>query len=356
MKNKMMGYLIIVLTLIMISACSSSSEEVANENGEYKFKMANVSEKSNIVSEGLEKFSEIVEEKSDGKIEVEIIHDSQLGTGVETFEAVRDNNLDFAADSFANLKSVTPAFEAFHLPFLFESKEQAWNGFYDEEVQEMLNDELSENNLRFFSLLDMGGPRQISTTNYKVESLDDLTKKKLRASRSPMEVEMQKSWGASGETVDWPDVPESLRLGMVDGITVSYPYILSAKLYEGDLINYIADINSQWYAYVTVVNEDTWSELPEDIQEILTESIREAEDWHNDYVKEKVEQDIADLREEGVEIYSIPDSAYEEIKQKTIDATWDKFIGEPGVSQEKVDAIEDAKGSAGDRDWGYSLE
>src|SRR5699024_9824516 len=289
-----------------------------------KFKMANVSEKSNIVSEGLEKFSEIVEEKSDGKIEVEIIHDSQLGTGVETFEAVRDNNLDFAADSFANLKSVTPAFEAFHLPFL--------------------------------SLLDMGGPRQISTTNYKVESLDDLTKKKLRASRSPMEVEMQKSWGASGETVDWPDVPESLRLGMVDGITVSYPYILSAKLYEGDLINYIADINSQWYAYVTVVNEDTWSELPEDIQEILTESIREAEDWHNDYVKEKVEQDIADLREEGVEIYSIPDSAYEEIKQKTIDATWDKFIGEPGVSQEKVDAIEDAKGSAGDRDWGYSLE
>src|SRR5699024_4910395 len=304
MKNKMMGYLIIVLTLIMISACSSSSEEVANENGEYKFKMANVSEKSNIVSEGLEKFSEIVEEKSDGKIEVEIIHDSQLGTGVETFEAVRDNNSDFAADSFANLKSVTPAFEAFHLPFLFESKEQAWNGFYDEEVQEMLNDELSENNLRFFSLLDMGGPRQISTTNYKVESLDDLTKKKLRASRYPMEVEMQKSW----------------------------------------------------YAYVTVVNEDTWYELPEDIQEILTESIREAEDWHNDYVKEKVEQDIADLREEGVEIYSIPDSAYEEIKQKTIDATWDKFIGEPGVSQEKVDAIEDAKGSAGDRDWGYSLE
>jgi len=349
MKSKLVLIITMLSILFIINGCSNE------EKSEYKFTMANVSEDSNIVTAGLEKFAELAEEKSDGDIEIEVVNDSQLGTGVETFEAVRDDNLDFAADSFANLKSVTPAFEAFHLPFMFESKQQAWDAFYDDDVQEVLNDELSEENLQFFSLLDMGGPRQIATSDIKIDSTDDLVGKKIRASRSPMEVAMQEAWGASGEVVDWADVPESFRLGMVDGVTVSYPYILSAKLYEGGGVDHIADINAQWYAYVTVVNEDTWEDLPKDVKEILTESVEEAEEWHTDYVKEEVEEDIKNLQDEGVEIYSLSDELYEKYKDVTKEETWDKFIGEPGVSQEKVDLIEDAKGSVEEEGWGYDV-
>lgn len=356
--KKVMLFMFLITVTLLISGCGSSAKDSADvDEGKenYNFKMSNVSEESNIVSAGLIKFAELANEKSDGRITIDVVHGSQLGTGVETFEAVRNGNLDFAADSFANLNTVTPAFEIFHLPFLFESKSQAFSAVLDEDVMEVVNDELGEQGVQFFSVLDMGGPRQISTSDVKVEQVSDLAGKKIRASRSPMEVTMHEAWGAVGQTVDWAEVPEAVRLGMVDGITVSYPYIRSANLHEGNLIKYIADINAQWFSYVTVVNKDMWEEIPEEIQEILTESAREAEEWHNNFAGEKVEEDIAILQEAGVDIYSLSDDAYEEIKQLTIDKVWDKFIGDPGISQEKLDLIKDAMGPVGDDGWGYTV-
>ncbi|MBO1001855.1 TRAP transporter substrate-binding protein [Pseudogracilibacillus auburnensis] len=352
--RRMIIPVVLLIMIAIVGGCGSSASGNEGEP-EYKFKMSNVSEESNVVSAGLEKFAELANSKSDGRIQIDVIHGAQLGTGVETFEAVRNGNLDFAADSFANLNSVTPAFEIFHLPFLFESKEQAWNAVLDENVMGLVNEELGEQGVRFFSVLDMGGPRQIATTDFKIEKINDLTGKSIRASRSPMEVAMHEAWGAAGQTVDWPEVPESLRLGMVDGVTVSYPYIRSASLHEGNLVKYIADVNAQWFSYVTVVNQDMWDGLPEDIQEILTEAAREAEEWHHEYVGEKVEEDIQILTEAGVEIYTLPEETYEELKEMTIDKVWDQFIGDPGISQEKLDLIQEAKGPVGDKGWGYTI-
>lgn len=352
--KKIFSLIVLILIITIVSACGSSTEEEAKVV-EYNFKMSNVSEESNIVSAGLEKFAELAASKSNGRIKIDVVHGAQLGSGVETFEAVKSGNLDFAADSFANLNSVTPAFEIFHLPFLFESKAQAWNAALDESVMDVVNGELHEEGVQFFSILDMGGPRQIATTDTKIEKLEDLSGLSIRASRSPMEVAMHESWKSAGQTVDWPEVSESLRLGMTDGVTVSYPYIRSASLHEGNLVKYIANVDVQWFAYVTVVNEDMWNNLPKDIQEILTESAREAEEWHHEYAGEKVEEDIKILTDAGVEIYSLPEEVHEELKKVTIDEVWDKFIGQPGISEEKLELIQEAKGSAGDDKWGYSI-
>src|SRR5699024_11286004 len=83
-----------------------------------------------VTSYGLNKFAELAAEKSDGDIKIDVLHGGQLGSGVETFEAVKNGNLDMAADSFANLASLTPDFEVFHLPFLFESRDNILNATY----------------------------------------------------------------------------------------------------------------------------------------------------------------------------------------------------------------------------------
>ena len=75
---------------------------------------------------------------------------------------------------------------------------------------------------------EIGGPREIGTSSKKIETAADLAGMKFRASRSPLEIASHEAWGAAGVTVDWPETPEALRLGMVDGLTVPYASFYSA--------------------------------------------------------------------------------------------------------------------------------
>ncbi|MGM0562316.1 MAG: TRAP transporter substrate-binding protein [Pseudomonadota bacterium] len=351
--GKSIGSALVCTAVLVVMGATSA---VAQSEEEYTFRLANVLSETDVTAYGINKFAELVSEKSDGRIEIEVFHGGQLGSGVETFEAVKNGNLDFAADSFANLATITPAFEVFHFPFLFESRQQMLNAMGSEKVQARVNEELEPVNLEWFTTFEIGGPREVGTSDIKIESAEDLEGMKFRASRSPLEIASHEAWGAAGVTVDWPETPESVRLGMVDGLTVPYASFYSAKFHEGDLINYILDLNFQNYASVLVVNAEQYAELPEDVRSILEEAAAEAKDWHIDFVSDYITENIAEMKEAGVEVYSLPEEEYEKIRDKTVDTVWPEFIGQEGISQEKLDLIREEAGPVGDGGWGYSID
>lgn len=351
--------------LLVFSGCVGSGineEETSNSNNddtdaEYTFEVANVLAEDDVSSEGLKKFAELAEEKSDGKIKIEIRHGGQLGSGIETFEAVENGNIDMAADSFANLKKLTNAFEVFHLPFIFESKQQAQNAFNDEEVKEEVDNELSEKSLKWFGSFDIGGPRVIGTANEKIDSFSDLSGLQFRASQSPLEIASQEAWDAKGVTVDWPETPESLDTGMVDGLTVPYASLYSAKLFEGGVVENVVDAPFQWYSSVTVVNSEKWEELPEDIQNNLEEAVEEAEDWHVDYVDDYVTENIEEMKEAGLEINEFSNEEYNKFKKETKDMVWEEYVDDETISEDMLDLILDKRGEVGEEgDWGYDVD
>ena len=320
------------------------------------FRLANVLAPTDVTAAGIDKFAELVDQKSEGRLKVEVFHGGQLGSGVETFEAVKNGNLDFAADSFANLATITPAFEVFHFPFLFESRSQLLNAMESKAVQDRVNEELAPANLRWFTTFEIGGPREVGTSKKKIEKAEDLAGMKFRASRSPLEIGSHEGWGAAGVTVDWPQTPEAVRMGMVDGLTVPYASFYSARFHEGGLIKYMLDLNFQNYASVMVVNAEKYAALPEDVRAILQEAAQEAHEWHVDYVADYVTQNVAEMKEAGVEIYRLPEAEYEKVKKMTIDGVWGKFVGQPGMEQDKIDLIQSEAGEIGDGGWGYSID
>jgi TRAP-type C4-dicarboxylate transport system substrate-binding protein len=322
---------------------------------EYTFKLSNVLSEQDVTAFGLNKFAELVDEKSDGRIAVEVFHGGQLGSGVETFEAVKNGYLDFAGDSFANLATITPAFEIFHFPFLFESRAQMLNALGSQKVKDEVNSELADVGLEWFATFEIGGPREVGTSNKKIETAADLAGMKFRASRSPLEIGSHESWGAAGVTVDWPGTPEAVRLGMVDGLTVPYASFYSAKFYEGGLIKYILDLNFQNYALVIAANAEKMAALPEDVRAVLEEASAEAQAWHVDFVSDYITKNIQEMKDAGVEIYSLPDAEYQKVRDMTVEAVWPRFVGQEGMSQEKLELIQSESGEIGDAGWGYAL-
>lgn len=341
----------------MVMACAlfpGTAMAQAALDKDYTFRFANVLSATDVTAFGIDKFAELAKEMSDGKITVQVFHGGQLGSGVETFEAVRNGHLDFAADSFANLASITPAFEVFHFPFLFESRAQLLGAMGSAAVQGQVNEELRPTNLKWFATFEIGGPRQVGTSRKKIGTAADLAGIKLRASRSPLEIASQEAWGAAGVTVDWPETPEALRLGMVDGLTVPYASFYSAKFHEGGLVKYILDLNFQNYASVIVVNHDKFEGLPPEVREILTKAAAEAQAWHVEFVSEYVTGNIAAMTAAGVEITTLPEADYVAVRDATIEKVWSQFVGRAGMSQEKIDLIKAEAGPVGDGGWGYT--
>ena len=315
---------------------------------DYKFKMANVLAPVHHISLGVDKFAELVEQKSEGKITIRTYHGGQLGSGKETFEAVQAGFMDMATDSYANLYTLTPAFEPFHLPYIFESRSQQLATFKSQKIIDKVDEQLNEVGLKWLMTAEFS-PRQIATSEKEINTPGDLNGMKLRASRSPLEIDAQGAWGASGVTIDWPSVPEALRTGIVDGETVGYDSIYAAKHYV-DSIKYFTELNFQTYGLAVVFNNEKWNALPDNVKAVIEESAREAEAWHADFLAKYVNDAKAEMIAAGSSVIVPDDATKAEFKKLVKESVWAKHIGN-GVDQEMVDLIMSEMGPAEEGEW-----
>ncbi len=338
----------IIATASIATLVFASSLQAQTIDKIYKLKMANVLSPVHHISLAVDKFAEITKEKSKGKIQIRIYHGGQLGSGKETFEAVQAGFMDMATDSYANLYTLTPAFEAFHLPYIFESRSQQLAAFQSQKVISKVDKELNKVGLKWLMTAEFA-PRQIATSEKEIKTPADLAGMKLRASRSPLEIDSQAGWNASGVTIDWPSVPEALRTGIVDGETVGYDSIYSAKHYV-DSIQYFTELNFQTYGLAVVFNNKKWNALPASVKNIIQESAREAEAWHKGFLAQYIKDAKAKMIASGSKIYVPSEEVQNEFKDLVKTSVWEKHVGKT-IDKEMVDLIISEMGPAEPGKW-----
>ena len=315
-KSMIIGVLAAVMAFLGASGAMSA---------EYELKLANVMPAGDHVALACDKLAELVKQKTGGKMIIKTFHGGQLGSGKETFEAVKTGFLDVAVDSYANMYTLTPAFEPFHLPYIFEARNQQLAAFKNKKVRGKVDDTLKKVGLKWLLALEYA-PRQIGTSKKAIKTPADLKGLKLRASRSPLEIATHKAWGATGVTIDWPSVPESLRMGLVDGETVGYDSMVSAKHYV-DSIRYVTELNFQSYGCSVVVNSKWWAKLPDWAKKALEEAAMETMKWHEDMFAGYVNKAKKTMIDAGVKVF-VPDAAgqknFRDIAKKKV---WPEFVG-----------------------------
>ena len=114
-------------------------------------------------------------------------------------------------------------------------------------------------------------------------------------------------------------------MGMVDGESVALGAYWAAKHHVG-LIKYIAMLNFQTYGYIVIVNADWYKKLPDDVKQILEESADEAERQHEEMLIPFINENIREMKEAGVEIYSLPPEEEKKFREAAMEV-WDHFVG-----------------------------
>jgi tripartite ATP-independent transporter DctP family solute receptor len=264
---------------------------------------------SHPVHRGLEELQRRVNERSGGRLQIDIFPNEQLGNETQCLEKVQAGTLDITKTSAAPIGNFVPAFKVFSLPYLFRDREHYWqvlDGPVGQEMLEVLGkkEDGNSSDLHGLGYFDSGS-RSFYTVD-PVGSPSELAGKKIRVMNDQVAMAMVKAMGGSPTPISFGELYTALKQGTVDGAENNPPSFVSSRHYE-ICKNYVLDHHAR-IPDVILMSSKVWETLSPDERDWLKGAVADASKFQREVWAEETENCMKTLREAGVNIVE-PDLA-----------------------------------------------
>jgi tripartite ATP-independent transporter DctP family solute receptor len=249
-----------------------------------------------------EQFKKTIEEKSGGKIQVQIFPNAQMGNERDTAQAVRLGSIEMGAIG-VGLMNWVPEMSITDAPFLWKSRAQCWNA-----ITGAFGDDLRKRSLEKGFVLsgwtDLGF-RAMTNNKLPINAVKDMQNLKMRVPNSKAYIAMMQATGASTVAVDLSELYLALRQGVADGQDTPSPVVKSNKYYE--VQKYISKTDHILTTAYTVTNPKFYDGLSADEQKVFWVSCKDADNHLRQYTT-KDELEVFDfLKAQGMQVNLNPD-------------------------------------------------
>jgi len=244
---------------------------------------------------GADRFKELAERYTEGKVTVEVYPNSQLYKDKEEMEALQLGAVQMLAPSLAKFGPLgAREFEAFDLPYIFQNKDDL-RKITDGEVGKRLLGLLESRGITGLAYWDNGF--KIMSANRPLHTPDDFLGLKMRIQSSKvLEAEM-KALDAVPQVMAFSEVYQALQTGVVDGTENPPSNMYTQKMHE---VQRHATLSNHGYlGYAVIVNKKFWDGLPADVRANLDRAMREATQYVNDIAEQEQEDSMAAMRAAG---------------------------------------------------------
>lgn len=280
------------------AAADSGSAEIVLKAGE-------VNPEDHIMGRVLNHFSELVSEKSNGRIKVEVYAGGQLGDERTEMQAIQMGALDiFRANTLTAGDFGANKMNLFALPYLFRDRDHLWTVLKSDLGRELLSDiQESGTGMVAISYTDEGSRNFF--TKKPVEKPEDLKGMKIRVSETSILMDTMKCFGANPTPISYSELYTSLQTGVVDGADQPLAGYASNSFDEvaGNMI-----LDGHTYSPgLIVVSEITWNKLSAEDQAILKEAAAETEDYNKEIAQEDDDKILEQLKADGANMIEVPD-------------------------------------------------
>jgi len=307
-----------------------STNSVKTGDGEtYEFKLGHIAPPDHIWNQAAENLAEELEERSDGRMTMELYPGGQLGSDADMVQQLESGSLDFGFITNAFLTSKSDAFSAWFAPYLFDSYEDALAASDTEIAKEILAT-LDEDGLKALDYFFSG--HRTMMFSEKAETPEDIKGLTLRVTPSPALEDWYRSLGASPESISLPDVYQAAQTGVIDGMEMDLDAAVTSNFNE--VTGYGAMTNHMVWPSVMIINKALFDDMSEEDQQIVEESMAAASEYATLKRADQEEEFMDILTERGMELYEIDTSLFDEYteefdeKYKAIDPLIEEFIEE----------------------------
>jgi len=337
-KKKFAGVLATALIVGSLLAACGNDEKAEpagsseSKESEYTFRLADNQPVDYPTVIGDKKFAELVNERTDGRIKIEVFPSAQLGDEKSVLEQVQLGAIDFTRINASPLAEFNDQFSALNLPYVFESDEHLWNFLEGEAGKKLLTD-LEQSKMRGLAYYDSGSRNFYSTT--PLMSIEDLKGQKIRVQQSKINMDLIDALGASATPMPYGEVFSALQTGIIDGAENNLPSLDSSNHYQ-EAKSIIMD-HHQRIPEVLLMSKATWDKLSEKDREIIQQAATDSVVTQKEAWAQLEQESEKKLKEAGVKFTEVKDvTPWKEAVQPVVDKYGKDY-------KEVLDAIEEAR-------------
>jgi C4-dicarboxylate-binding protein DctP len=244
---------------------------------------------------GAEYFKKLVEERTNGRVKVEIYPNSTLFKDGEEMEALQLGSVQMLAPSVSKFGPLgVREFEVFDLPYIFNDYDDL-HKVTGGPVGQMLFQKLEEKGIVGLAYWDNGF--KVMSANKPIRTPEDMKGLKIRIQSSKVLSDEVKALGAIPQVMAFSEVYQALQTGVVDGAENPPSNVYTQKMHE--VQKYLTTTDHGVIEYAVIVNKKFWDGLPPDLRAICEQAMKEATKYANDIAKKENDDALEAIRKAG---------------------------------------------------------
>ena len=315
---------------------SQTSQEKRKKVPEYVFSYADNQTGNYPTVQAARRFADQVNQETDGRIEIRVYPNAELGDEDSTVRQVSYGGIDFCRCSLSNLPDYSEETLVLQLPYLYEDRDHMWR-VLDGEIGVQVKDSLQGSGMVALSWFD-AGVRNFYTTDKAIRCLEDMQGMKIRVQQAELAEDMVEALGAEAVPIVYEAVKDALQTGEIDGAENNWASY--EAMHHDEIARYYTVDEHMRVPELMLVSSATWEQLSAEDQATIQRcadaaGLYERELWtaRETSAREKC------LREGTVEIV-LPEREKKRFRD-AVSPLYKKYCGDYAELVEKINEIRD---------------
>ncbi len=320
--KKRMAYLLCVALLIFCgySACVQKRKEAVPE---FVLTYGENQAEDYPTTQGGLRFAELVKERTDGKVIIQMKCGGVLGEEPSVVQQARFGGVDFVRISLASVSDMLPQLNVIQMPYLYKNSEHMWK-VLDGEIGEKFLETFKDAGLVALSWYD-AGTRSFYSSQKPIQSPEDMEGMVVRVQDSELMYDVITALGAKPYSNAFSEVYSAFETKIIDAAENNWPSYESTKHYE--VAKYFTLDEHTRVPEVQIVSEQTWNKLPEEYQNIIRECAEESAEYERELWKEREETARKHAIEEGCQEIHLSEDKLKEF-QTLVAPVYEKYCAD----------------------------
>ncbi|MEK4424591.1 DctP family TRAP transporter solute-binding subunit [Solibacillus sp. FSL K6-1523] len=256
-----------------------------------------------------DKFAQLVKEKSNGKINVQIYPNGILYNDENELAALKNGDIQMIAPTISKMTEALPSWQVLDLPFIFEREDQIYAALHGE-LSKTLLAELSSINVHGLSFWN-NGFKQIASKNELIQTVEQFQYLTVRIMTSDLLSQQFNLLNAEPISTTFNDLYKKIQNNEILAQENTLSNLYSKGFYK--MQPQITLSNHGLLAYSVLMNEDFWQSLDKSSQKIITQSLKEMDRWQHEQAIALNEQNLQQLQADpNVTLYTLSKQQREE--------------------------------------------
>lgn len=279
---------------------------------EKTIKFATQNPKGHPLVMGMEKFADLVQAKSGGKIKVNLFPGGVLGGDQANVSALQGGTLEMVSLNSGILASQVKDFEVFDFPFMFANGKEA-DAVVDGPFGKKLHAKLEAKGLVGLTFWELGF-RNITNSKRPITKVEDIEGLKLRVIPNAINVDWVKALGANPTPLPFPEVYAALEQKAIDGQENPLTVIAANKIFE--VQKYVTLTNHQYNPQSVLISKKFWDTLSAAEQKIVGDAAAESSIYQRQQARDQANTALEAVKKGGMQVSELSAAELAKFREK----------------------------------------